>query len=89
MGDKDIHLLLKSIRPKVNVIAWLEFELTYFQAAVHHFSHWASADVIQLVKGGSQQLIRNRLTKTNFDIYLPILQLIYSLFFLFFLSLAF
>ena len=30
------------INLKVNVIAWLEFELAYFETAVQHFSHNAS-----------------------------------------------
>ena len=26
----------------MNVIAWLEFELTYFQGAVKHFNHYTT-----------------------------------------------
>ena len=32
--DKEVHTFLKGISPKVNVIAWLEFELGYFEAAI-------------------------------------------------------
>ena len=40
--DKVVHIFLKSIRTKVNVIAQLEFELVYFEAAVRYFSHNAT-----------------------------------------------
>ena len=30
----------KRICPKVNVIAWLEFELAYYDSAVQHFNHY-------------------------------------------------
>ena len=39
--DKRIHTFLKGISLKMNVIAWLEFELVYFEATVQHFSHYA------------------------------------------------
>ena len=32
----------KVINPKVNVIAWLEFELAYFEAAIQHVSHYTT-----------------------------------------------
>ena len=28
------------INPKMNVIAWVDFELTYFEATVHLFKHY-------------------------------------------------
>ena len=31
--DKRVHAFLKSISPKVNVSAWLKFELAYLQAS--------------------------------------------------------
>ena len=34
----------KSISLKVNVIAWLEFELTVYKVAVQHISHYATGD---------------------------------------------
>ena len=40
--DKRVHTFPKSIRPKVNVIAQLEFELTYFEATVQLFSHYTT-----------------------------------------------
>ena len=30
----------KGISLKVNIIAWLEFEHSYFKATVQHFSHY-------------------------------------------------
>ena len=30
------------ICPKVNVIAWLEFELVYYDSAVHRFNHFTT-----------------------------------------------
>ena len=42
-GNKGVHAFPKGISLKVNLIARLEFELAYFEAAVqlfsHHFSH--------------------------------------------------
>ena len=37
LGDKGVHDFPINIRPKVNVIALLEFELAYFKAAVQQF----------------------------------------------------
>ena len=37
--DKGVHTFSKGICPKVNVIARLEFELVYFDFAVHRFNH--------------------------------------------------
>ena len=42
-GNKEgVVSLPKSICAKVNVIAWLEFELAYFEVAVQLFSHYAT-----------------------------------------------
>ena len=38
--SKGVHAFLKIISLKMNVIAWLEFELTFFLSAVHHFSYY-------------------------------------------------
>ena len=38
--DKRVHTFSKGICPKVNLIAWLEFELTYYNHTVHHFNHY-------------------------------------------------
>ena len=32
----------KSIIPKLNIIAWLEYDLVYFEAVVQHFSHYTT-----------------------------------------------
>ena len=39
-GGNWIHTFPKSISPKTNVMARLEFELAYFEATVQHFSHY-------------------------------------------------
>ena len=38
--DKGVHIFPKGICPKVNVIAQLEYELAYYDSAVHHFNHY-------------------------------------------------
>ena len=40
--DKGVHNFPKGICPKVNVIARLEYELAYYDSAVHHFNHYAT-----------------------------------------------
>ena len=42
LGIKAGLYLSKGICSKVNVIARMEFELAYFETAVHHFSHYAT-----------------------------------------------
>ena len=42
VGIRWFNTFTKVISPKVNTIAWLEFELAYFEAAVQHFSHYAT-----------------------------------------------
>ena len=42
MGNKRIHIFPKGISAKVNVIVWLEFEFTYYYAAVQYISHYAT-----------------------------------------------
>ena len=39
---KGAHTFPKSMNLKVNIIAWLEFKLDYFKAAVQHFSYYAT-----------------------------------------------
>ena len=38
-GYNGVHAFLKDISLKVNTIAWLEFELAYYDVAVRHISH--------------------------------------------------
>ena len=38
--EGEIHILPKGINPKGNVIAWLEFELAYYDIAVEQVSHY-------------------------------------------------
>ena len=41
MGMREVHIFLKSINPKVNVMERLEFELAYFDITVEHVSHYS------------------------------------------------
>ena len=38
--DKGVHTFPKGIYPKANVIARLEYELVYYDSAVHRFNHY-------------------------------------------------
>ena len=40
--DKGVHTFPKGICPKVNVIAPLEYELAYYDSAVHRFKHYTT-----------------------------------------------
>ena len=40
--DKGVHIFLKGICPKVNVIARLKFELAYYDSAVQRFNHYTT-----------------------------------------------
>ena len=40
--DKGVHTLPKRICPKVNVIARQEYELAYYDSAVHRFNHYTT-----------------------------------------------
>ena len=40
--DKGVHNFPKGICPKVNVIARLEYELAYYDSAVHRFNHYTT-----------------------------------------------
>ena len=40
LGQKKIHIFHVDICLNVEVIAWLEFELTYYDVPVQHFSHY-------------------------------------------------
>ena len=42
MGNKRVHVFLKSKSLKVNVIARLELELTYMEAEAQRFIHYAT-----------------------------------------------
>ena len=37
-----VDIFPKGICPKVNVIAWLEYELAYYDSAVHRFNHYTT-----------------------------------------------
>ena len=36
MKDEEVHAFTKGIRPKVNVIAWLELGLAYYDVACNN-----------------------------------------------------
>ena len=40
--DKGFHAFPKSICPKMNPIAWLEFELAYYDSTIQRFNHYAT-----------------------------------------------
>ena len=40
--DKRVNTIPKGICPKVNVIARLEYELAYYESAVHRFNHYTT-----------------------------------------------
>ena len=42
--DKGVHTFPKSICPKVNVIARLEYELAHYDSAVHRFNHYTTSE---------------------------------------------
>ena len=44
--DKRVHTFPKGICPKVNVIARLEYELAYYDSAVHRFNHYTHKDIL-------------------------------------------
>ena len=59
-----IHRHTKGVSPNVNRIAWLEFELTYFMAAVQHVNHFPMGTRVQLdryINEGELIIIHTRL----------------------------
>ena len=40
--DKGVHAFPQDICPKENVIAQLEYELTYYDFVVHRFNHYTT-----------------------------------------------
>ena len=40
--DKGVHTFPQGICPKVNVIERLEFELAYYDSAIHRFNHYTT-----------------------------------------------
>ncbi len=42
LEDKGVHTFPKGICPKVNIIARLEYELAYYDSAVHRFNHYTT-----------------------------------------------
>ena len=59
LGDKGVHTFPKGICPKVNVIARLEYELTY-DSAVHRFNHYTTRRTPPLHWWVSAQVAKDR-----------------------------
>ena len=50
LEDKGVHTFPKGIYPKVNVIARLEYELAYYDSAVHRFNHYEDTPLLMKVE---------------------------------------
>ena len=48
--NKGVHTFPKGICPKVNVIARLEYELAYYDSAVHRFNHYTTRTPINTTR---------------------------------------
>ena len=60
------------IRPKMSIIALLEFELTYYDVAVQHVCHYATGNIhLDQVSLNTNTTIRNILSL----IFLPFIRL--------------
>ena len=73
--DKGVHTFPKGICPKVNVIAWLEYEFTYYDSisfnALHHEDSPLHLGVVAIEKeafGSPVAMVANFIYKTGFDI---------------------
>ena len=67
--DKGVHTFPQGICPKVNVIARLEYELVYYDSAIHRFNHYTTR---------TPQMINLNAEKTLFlNLYTP--NLLYTL----------
>ena len=51
MVYKRVHTFSKGISPKVNVVAWLEFELAYYDVVVWNVSHYATVTLLPFIHG--------------------------------------
>ena len=51
-----VHTFPKGICPKVNVIAQLEYELAYYDSAVHRFNHYIMRTPFSVWWGGKQNM---------------------------------
>ena len=38
----EVHIFPKSISPNMNLIAWLDFQLVYYDVTGQHFNHYAT-----------------------------------------------
>ena len=47
-GDKEVHIFPKGISPKGNIIAWLEFELAFYDVEDQHVSHFTVESPLKL-----------------------------------------
>ena len=75
--DKGVHTFPKGICPKVNVIARLEYELAYYDSAVHRFNHYTTrtphlqrANEVNDVKRHEQKNIKKKAVQTKLNLYI-------------------
>ena len=58
--DKGVHTFPKGICPKVNVIARLEFELAYYDSAVHRFNHYTMRTPLEILEKLGLSILQER-----------------------------
>ena len=64
--DKRVHTFPKSICPKVNVIARLEYELAYYDCVVHRFNHYTTRTPPGSVEN-TQEVVKNQLNPVSVE----------------------
>ena len=69
MEDKGVHTFPKGICPKENVIAGLEFELVYYDSAIHRFNHYTTGTTPSISK--IDQLVNYSYSIGILNPYLP------------------
>ena len=55
--DKGVHTFPKGICPKVNVIAWMEYELAYYDSSVYRFNHYTTRTPPTLIERKNKQQV--------------------------------
>ena len=75
--NKGIHTFPRVIRPKVNVITWLEFELGYFDVVVQVIRHHATGTPSSMYKCQSMRKYEYEAVQKQY-IYIVLLWLFYG-----------
>ena len=65
-GIRKLNIFSKGISLKVNVVAWIEFELTHFKVAIQHFSHYAKGTP-KLEVGSYKTFLSYKKTRNNWQ----------------------